>query len=149
MMKYRVVYLCAAVATLTCLATAQSSQVRSSSTSAKRDPDSLQNATKPLTPKSAMPAQHKSSAAPLNAPKSGGNTSAELTRLERQPVKADGSSRDPKEAAKPPAVPKPGGTSASGPGINYKYQKPAGGLTATTPNANSKNSSVPRVTKKN
>jgi hypothetical protein len=64
MTQYKVICLFVAIAGGLCLATAQSSQVGSSS--AKRGADPLQTATKPLTPKSAMPPQRKS---PVVAPK--------------------------------------------------------------------------------
>lgn len=118
MMKYRVVCLFVAVAASIGLATAQNSQVHSSS--AKSGPDPLQTATKPLTPKSAMSPQHKSSATVPSAPTTR-KTNAELSRLERQNIKAGGS----KKAAKAPSVPKPAGPSnGSGSGINSTYQKP-------------------------
>lgn len=141
-MKRRVVYLFLTAAIWTCMATAQSSPGRSSS--AKATPDPLQSATKPLTPKSAMPAQHKSSAVAPNP--SGRNTTAELTHLEQQNIKS-GSSNSSKGSAKSVPPLKPAGTSGSGPGIDFKYQKPVGGMKATKPNANAPNSNKPRVQK--
>jgi hypothetical protein len=144
MMKYRVVCLFVTVAAGICLATAQNSQVRSSST--KSGPDSLQTATKPLTPKSAMPVHPKSSAAPAVST-SGQKTSTELTHLERQNIKAQSPKSGSTGPAKSASVPKPTQTSASGSGIDFKYQKPVGGMTASTPGANSKASGTPRVKK--
>ena len=146
MTKRRVVFLLIIAAALTSLAIAQSSQVRSSSP--KSGPDPLQTANKPLTPKSAMPTQRKSSVTLPNTSTGSRSTSAELTHLERQNIKAGGStsvSKGPEKGA--PAI-KPAETSAAnGSAINYKYQKPAGGRQATRPDANSKNSGTPRVKK--
>lgn len=147
LMKNRVAFWLAIGAVCTCLATAQNSQVHSSA--AKSTPDPLKSATKPLTPKSGTTPHHSSPSVPTSKPASTGNTNAELTRLERQKVTTKG----PKPGAGTPKNPtgsKPADTSsASGPGINYKYQKPAGGMEAATPNAHSPNSNTPRVTKKN
>jgi hypothetical protein len=144
MMKYRLVCWFVTVAALIGLAAAQTSPVHSSS--AKSAPDPVKAATKPLTPKSAMPSNRKSSAVVPNPSTSDGKTSAELNRLERQPIEAGGSkSATPAKGA---SAPKSTGTSAgSGSGINFKYQQPTGGMKATTPDANSKNSSTPRVKK--
>ncbi len=126
-----------------CLATAQTSQTHSSS--AKTGSDSAKAATKPLTPKSAMPAPHKSSVAVPNASKGGSNATTQLNRLERQP--AGGGAAKGTLPAKV-TVPKTSAASAgNGSGINFKYQKPAGGMKATTPNPHSPNSSAPRVNK--
>ena len=77
-----------------CVATAQDSHVKSSSelksSSSKSSAASQAAATKPLTPKSAMPAPHKSSAVVPKASKNNANTSAALTRLEQQNSKALG-----------------------------------------------------------
>jgi hypothetical protein len=143
-MKFRIARLLVTLAAGVSLATAQNSQARSSP--AKKDP--LQTATKPLTPKSAMPAQHKSTAAVPHTAKNGGNTTAELSRLERQNAK--GGKVKSTSPAKSASAPKTAGTPAANDSkINFKYQKPVGGLKATTPNANAKNSSTPRVTKSN
>jgi hypothetical protein len=148
MMKYRLICLFVTIAAGICLAPAQNSKVRASS--AKPGPDPLQAATKPLTPKSAMPSHRKSSVAVPSASTSGRNTTAELTRMERQNGKASGSKSGDKGPAKSSSVRKSTETSAgSGPEINSKYQKPVGGLKASTPGANAPNSSTPRVTKKN
>jgi hypothetical protein len=140
MAKYRVLSLCMAFPTLVALLMAQGTQVRSSSAKAVADP--LQNVTKPLTPKSAMPPQRKS--APLVPMSAGsGKTNSELTRLERQPVKAE----TPKSGGAKAAPLVKSADASSGPGINFKYQKPVGGMQAATPNAKSANSSTPRVKK--
>jgi hypothetical protein len=143
MAKCGVVFLLIAAVSLTGLAVAQSSEVRSSSTKPGSDP--LQAATKPLTPKSAMPAQRKSSPVTLpNGSTGTRNTTAELTHLERQKIKTGSTSVS--GPGKAPPI-KPAETSASGAAINYKYQKPVAGMTASNPGANSKNSSTPRVKK--
>jgi len=145
MTKRGVVFLLIAAASLTGLAIAQSSEVRSSSSKPGSDP--LQAATKPLTPKSTLPAQRKSSPVTLpNGSTGSRNTTAELTHLERQKIKTGGSTTLSAPAKVPPI--KPAETSAAGgPAINYKYQKPVAGMTASNPGANSKNSSTPRVKK--
>jgi hypothetical protein len=145
MTRYKVFCLCLAVAASISLAAAQEPQVRSSSGKAGADP--LKNVTKPLTPKSAMPPQRKSSSA---APKatSGGKPDAELTRLERQPIRAEIPKSGNAGPAKSAPLVKSADTSAgSGSGINFKYQKPAPGMQASTPGANSRSSSTPRVKK--
>jgi hypothetical protein len=142
-MKTKVVCFFAVGVAGICLATGQTSQTRSSS--AKTGSDPVKAATKPLTPKSAMPAPRKSSAAVPNTPKGGSNATTELNRLEHQPA-SGGTAK-----STPPAkvtVPKTSTASAgNGSGINFKYQKPAGGMKATTPNPHSPNSSAPRVSK--
>ncbi|MFY9951210.1 MAG: hypothetical protein WAK27_21090 [Candidatus Sulfotelmatobacter sp.] len=152
MMKCKAACWFAVAAVWTCLATAQNSQSHLSST---QPPDPLKAVTKPLTEKSATPAQHKSSAA--MPPVRRTNTNAELSHLERQKIVL---SNDPKSvtpgarknavSAKTPAPTKTTETSAgtSAP-IDYKYQKPAGGRQSDTPNARTPNSTTPRVTKKN
>jgi hypothetical protein len=152
MMKYKFVSCLAIAAAWTCLATAQTSQARLSST--RPTPDPLKNATKPLTEKSANTPRHKSSAVPSQKSAGAGKTSAELTGLERQKEAAKGPTNNatssPRNTAssKPLASSKTADTSA-GNGIEYKYKKPAGGLQAETPNAHAPNSSTPRVTKRN
>jgi hypothetical protein len=148
MMNYKVACWLATAAVFTCVATAQNSQLYLSTT--RPAPDPLKNATKPLTEKSATTVHSKASAVLPQKPASGGNTSAELSRLERQKVTAkspqtSGASSMPKKSSS-----KPGDTStASAAAINYKYQKPAGGMQAETRNARTPNSSTPRVTKQN
>jgi hypothetical protein len=74
-------------------------------------------------------------------------TNAELDRLEKQKIKAGSSENGSKvSSAKGTAAPK---AAPSDSAINFKYQKPTGGVKATTPDANARNSGTPRVTKKN
>lgn len=115
-MKHKVACLLMTVAAAMGLATAQSSKTHYSS--AKPRSSHIQTESKPLTPKSAMPAKHKSSGAATGASKTNRSTNAELTRLERQPVKA-----------------------GNGKGT------PAAGTKPSTLGANSKNLGTPRVTK--
>jgi uncharacterized iron-regulated membrane protein len=123
MIKHKVVFLFATVIAGLSLAAGQSSTVHA--TSANAGPDPAKVATKPLTPKSAMPAKSKSSmAAPAtSAPRAGSKTDAELSRLERQPIKAANSNTN--KPSKVPAVSKPAAANANGSGINSTYQKPA------------------------
>jgi len=124
MIKHKVLYVFAIVIAGLSLAAAQSSKVHT--TSANTGPDPARVATKPLTPKSAMPAKGKSSAvaAATSAPKTGSKTDAELSRLERQPIKAANPNAN-KATVKSPAVSKPVAANANGSGINSTYQKPA------------------------
>jgi len=129
------------------LSMAQGTQVRASS--AKSGPDPLQNVTKPITPKSAMPPQHKSApVAPM--PAETGRMNAELTHLERQPIKAEtptSTNGNAKATKGVPLVKSANASAGNGSGINFKYQKPVGGMQATVPNAQTPNSSTPRVKK--
>jgi len=145
MMKHRLVCLLATVLAGACLASAQNSQGHSPS--AKPAPDPLKGATKPLTPKSAMPSPHKSSLAvpgPHTSTK-GKNTDLELTRLERQRITTTSPNTRVANSvpARKPAV------NQMGSGIDFKYQQPVGGMQAPTPGARSPNSATPRVVKKN
>jgi hypothetical protein len=71
-----------------------------------------------------MPAKGKSSAAAApSAPKGGSKTDAELTRLERQPIKTSNPNTN-KAAVKNPSARKPVPADANGSGINSSYQKP-------------------------
>jgi hypothetical protein len=162
-MKYRLTLFCAFGFALIGLATAQTSQVHAPSAKSTSDPlqsatkpltpksakstsDPLQSATKPLTPKSAMPpSSHKSSAAVLPPSANVRKTNAELSRVEREKIKIGHSASASKDSPKVAPAPK---SNEGNPAINYKYQKPVGGLKATTPDANAKSSSTPRVTKK-
>jgi hypothetical protein len=146
MAKCRVLFLCAAFAASVTLSMAQGTQVRSSSASAKPGPDSLQNVTKPLTPKSAMPPQHNS-APVMPMPSEASRTNAELVHLERQPIKANTSTSGSAKAKGAPLVKSANASAGNGSGINFKYQKPVGGTQATVPNAQAPNSSTPRVKK--
>lgn len=144
LMTHRRVFLFIAVAGSIGLATAQSSQTHSSST--KTGPDSLKSATAPLTPKSAMPRQSKSSVAVPSAPTTSQKTPAELTRLERQNIRAAG----PKSNNAGPAKVAPAKSEATpSEKLDFRYQKPVGGITSARPDARSASSSTPRVTKKN
>jgi hypothetical protein len=119
MMKNKVAGLLATAIVGTCLAAGQNSQ--SHSATAKSDAK-LHAATKPLTPKSAMPAKSKSASAPI-ASNHSAKTNTELKRLERQPpIRASngGSAGAAKGAAKPAATP-----NANGSGINATYHPPA------------------------
>jgi hypothetical protein len=143
-MRHRSVCLLVAITALSSVTMAQSSRTTSSST--KSTPDPIEAANKPLTPKSAMPAQHKSSIVPPPS-KNGSNTTAELTHLEQQNIKAStaksGASGPVKGTSKSTST-----SAASHSGINFKYQKPVGGPQAPNGAANSKSSGTPRVTKK-
>jgi hypothetical protein len=141
-MKYKVACLFAIAVAGMCLATSQNS---SRPTSAKPGQDPLQDVNKPLTPKSAMPSARKSPAA-VPAPATGTQkTNQELSRLEREKAKA-GSSDGSRVTSNGSSVPK---ATSSNSAINFKYKKPAGGLKAPSPDGNTRNSSTPRVSKKN
>lgn len=110
-------------------------------TSSIKSSASGQSETKPLTPKSAMPAQRKSSGTMPNlasAPKA----NAELSTLERK------NSQTPRAPAKTASVAKAnvGATRRTSPSpnsaINFKYRKPTGGMQASNPGANSKSQSL-------
>ena len=119
MMKYKAVFWFVTCAVWIGVATAQKSKPLSSSP--KASPAPVHAATKPLTPKSAMPPPHKSSVVAPHASKSNQKSNAELNHLERQPIKAT----SPKKTAKSASAPKPAGaTNANGSGINSTYQKP-------------------------
>ena len=135
MKKSRVVSLLMNAVTMTALCVAQSAEPPSSPAKTAKDP--LANATKPITPKSAMPAHRKSPGALPAA--SGKNTTAELTHLENQKISTKNVSNGSGKSA---AGTKLAETSQpSGPAIDYKYQKPVGGKQATMPNVNARNSS--------
>jgi hypothetical protein len=120
MVKFRIVCWFVTAAVGVCLATAQKSQVRSSSANA----DPLQVATKPLTPKSAMRTKSKSAPLAPNASKSGRNTTAELNHLERQNGKAPSSKNSSAGQTKGTTVKSTATPSGSGSGISATYQKP-------------------------
>jgi hypothetical protein len=144
-MKSKVACLFAIAVAGICLATAQNSSSRPASAKPGQDP--LQNALKPLTPKSAMPSDRKSARAVASPSAGPQKANAELDRLEKQKIKAGSSESGGKVSpAKGTAAPK---AAPSGSATNFKYQQPAGGVKATTPDANARNSSTPRVTKKN
>ena len=122
MMRCRIAFLFVAVAALVCMASAQNSKIGSSSSTS--GPDRLKTATQPLTPKSAMALPRKSAVAVPSASTTRRDTSAELTRLERQSIKTGGSKNGNTGASKANLV-KPAGTSSgSGSGINSTYHKP-------------------------
>jgi hypothetical protein len=145
MTTYRVAGLFLTVTAAICLATAQSSQLPSSS--GKSSPDPLHASTKPLTSKSAMPVSHKVASAAPNTSKGSANTTAELTHLEQQPIKSGASKSAATAPGKSTSMAKAGTSDGKSSGINFNYQKPAGGLQATPPGAHSANSSKPRVKK--
>lgn len=119
MMKCMAVLLLVTIASLLGPATAQNSQKLSSS--GKPNSGSEHTATKPITPKSAMPTARTSSSVVPPGSTRGKNTNAELTRLERQQIKPE----NQKKTAKPAPAPKPAGTAkGNGSGINFAYQKP-------------------------
>jgi hypothetical protein len=119
MTKYKIVCLFAAIAAGISLAPAQNSKAHSPS--AKPSPAPVNSATKPLTPKSAMPPAHKPSSALPRASTSGRNANAELTRLERQNINAAGSKKPAKGAPVPKSADTP---NRNGSGINSSNQKP-------------------------
>jgi hypothetical protein len=144
-MKSKVACLLAIAVAGMCLATAQNSSSRPASAKPGQDP--LQNAVKPLTQKTVMPSDRKS-ARGVPPPSTGPQTTnAELNRLEKQKTKAGSSESGSKvSSAKGTTASKAAPSSSA---IDFKYQKPTGGMKATTPDANARNSSTPRVTKKN
>jgi hypothetical protein len=146
-MKYKVACCFATAAAWSCLAMAQNSQAHLST--AKSAPDPLKTVTKPLTEKSATTAvHHKSSVVLSQTPAGSTNTSTELSRVEGEKISTKGQTSGGTGALKNTSPSKTANISGgSGPGINYKYQKPAGGTQASTPNAHMANSSVPRVKK--
>jgi hypothetical protein len=148
MTKYKIV--CLSVVALIGLAPGQSSKPLSSS--AKSGSDPLKTATKPLTPKSAMPSHRKTGAVAPKPATNSSKTTGELTRLERgKNIKSDGAKNSSTVPAKSAVAKSPatatGTSSGNGSGIDFKYKKPAGGLQATNAGANAKGSSTPRVTK--
>lgn len=149
-MKHKIIFLFLALAAMIGLVTAQSSQGHSlSGSKSGADP-----ATKPLSPKSAMPAQHKSSVPAPVGKRATGSTTSELKQLEHQNQHASASAKGTARgksapAAKPVAQAKSTETStANGSGVDFKYQKPKGGMRAETPDPNTANSNTPRVKKK-
>jgi hypothetical protein len=105
--------------------TAQSTPTKSSSAPRSAGRSAV---LKPLTPKSAMPAAHKSS---LAMPKvtSTGNTTAELTRMERTNTKPASSKSSTAPATKLPTTQK---AAPANPEINFQYQKTDPKKTAST-----------------
>ena len=148
-MKYRIGWLLAAIASIgianaqTALGQSSSSTSSTASLPAKPGKDPLKSATKPLTPKSAMPAERKS--APVMPPATCTHTSSDLNRLERTNIAASTS-----KGAAPAKAPSVGKSSDPTPSqaMNFKYQKPVGGVQASVPNARAANSTKPRVSQK-
>ena len=150
LMKHRVSWLFAvtaslAIANIPATLGQSSPYVTASPAGGKSGKDPIKSTTKPLTPKSAMPTPRKS--APITPAATGAHTSSELGRLERSHVRASNSKPDGSSVAKVPPIGKSSDTTPSQ-SMNFKYQKPAGGLQASNPNANAKNSTVPRVNPK-
>ena len=147
-MKFRVKGILVAIAACICVSPAQNSQVRSSSASSTGKPDFLQTATKPLTPKSAMPAHRKPAAAEPKPSANSSKTTAELTHLERgQNAKTGGSKSSSTAPAKSASAKSTGTPASSGSRIDFKYQKPVAQKPAT-PGAHSQGP-TPEVTKQN
>jgi len=145
MMKYKIV--CLSVVALIGLAAGQSSKTRSSS--ARSDSDPVKAATKPLTPKSAMPSHRRPVAAAPKPATNRSKTTAELTHLERgQNLKTGGSNSSSTALPKSPSAKSTATPARSGSGIDFKYQKPVAQKPAT-PGAHSQGSSTPEVTKQN
>lgn len=141
-MKHAIIFSLLGALTLVSQGTAQNPPTRS--TPHKSDPGAVPTASKPLTPKSAMPAKRKSSVT-LPADSSTRNTSAELSHLERQKTRTNGAKGADKGSQK--IAPKAETSAANGSGVNFKYKKPAGGMKAATPDPNTRNSPTPRVKK--
>jgi hypothetical protein len=139
--KSKIVCLLVTAAIMTVLCVAQSTKPLSSPSKTAKDP--LVAATKPITPKSAMPAHPKSAA--VLPPATGKNTTAELTHLENQKISTPTANNGSGKGA--PVTKRTRTSGASGPAIDYRYQKPVGGKQASTPDANARNSSTPRVKK--
>jgi hypothetical protein len=114
-MKYAAIVFSLTITALTTVGMAQTSHTRSSS-----DDPGAAAATRPLTPKSAMPQPHKSST--VASPKAAGhNTNAELNRLERQNIKAANPHGGKTNSVAPKARNASAGKNSD---INFAYQKP-------------------------
>lgn len=144
MRNFKVASWLVTVASCSILVTAQNSQNRSSSTT--KGPDPLKTATKPITPKSAMPAQHKSTAAAPATGVANTNASKELSHLERQPSRTP-PAPEANASPKPAPLKSSNKSTAASPEAKFVYRKPAGGMQATTPDARTANSPTPRVKK--
>ena len=125
---HSMIRVCWLVSLLCCggIAVGQNSLHNSNLSASAADPkmDRPLSTTKPLTPKSSMPAEHKTSA-PVNVVGSTRSESAELTQIERQRISA-GSAKP----ARNRAPVQTGGSRTSGTAINAAYHKPATGLRA-------------------
>jgi len=132
MTKHWIICLLVIVPAWICVAAAQNSHVKSSqvkSSSTKSSATSHTTAIKPLTPKTAMPAPHKSSVVVPKASRSSANTSAALTHIEQQNSKPSGVKSGAAPAPKAATAPKSAG---SGSEINFQYQKPKTNTTNPT-----------------
>jgi hypothetical protein len=87
----------------------------------KSDVSSRPPATKPLTPKSAMPAPHKSSTGVPKVTATGAHNSAELARLEQQNKKPPAAKNT---SARQGSVLPASKSTPPNPAINFQYQKP-------------------------
>lgn len=124
------------------LVAAQSSK---NSTSAHRSRDPLKAATQPITPKSAVMPHAKHHL--ILPPNQTSSARTELSRLEKQnnrnataaintgSAKSGGVTKTANKPARP------------GPKVEFKYQQPVGGMKASSPAANTRNSNPSRVTK--
>lgn len=118
-MKHRVIGLIVTIVLVIGLATGQNAKAGSSS---KAGHDATLTAIKPITPKSATSAPHKSGVVVPNASKQTGNSSAELDQLEKKKIVASSQKRD--GAGTPKVAPVKPAKSASGSGLNEPYHKP-------------------------
>jgi hypothetical protein len=120
MLKRNVIIAAVSLSFLTAVGATQNS--KTSSASGHSTSTSSNAALKPLTPKSAMTAGHKSSAT-LPGENSTHKTSTDLARIEHENVKATNSQKASSGPSK--ATVKPVQTTKnSGSGINASYQKP-------------------------
>lgn len=106
---------------LTCLLNVAAAQNSEKTVTPDKSSAASSTRSKPLTPKSAMPAQRKPSAPALANNSNNSKMSAELSRLERGDKLA--SSPQKKTAAKVPPVKSP--SSEHSPPINATYKKPS------------------------
>jgi hypothetical protein len=92
------------------------------------------NATKPLTPKSAMPSRRK---AAVTLPRTNNtNTTAQLAQLERGSGKASSLKSSSSAPAKQPVLQSASGPTEKNSGIDFKYQKPKTTTGSKGPNPN-------------
>lgn len=130
MRKCKVLLLLVAAAGWPSLMAGQSSKPHSTSASGSAST----NATKPLTPKSAMPSHRK---AAVTLPRTNNtNTTAQLAQLERGSGNAGGVKRSSSAPAKPPVVKSASGPAEKNSGIEFKYQKPKTTAGTKGPNPN-------------
>jgi hypothetical protein len=133
-MKFKILLLLVAAAACTSLLQGQSSKPHSTSTGSTSGTASL-NATKPLTPKSAMPSHRKAAVAAPRA-RNNANTTAQLTQLERQNSKANSLKSTGTAPAKPVTLKSGSGPTEKNSGIDFKYQKPKTTTGSKGPNPN-------------